>query len=108
MADPRTGDAVRFQCAESFAGRSAVFAGVIADHAVGVYEWAKRADRRLHALNPLARNSVGPAIVEGGNDIALQQIVERLSFHPVRSGVPKEEIAEKDSQRGRLRVSLFA
>src|SRR5271165_4417996 len=80
---PRAGGAVRFQCAESFVGRGVVPAGVIADHAVGVYEWAKRADGRLHALNPLARNAVGPAIVEGGNDIALQQIVERLGFHLV-------------------------
>ena len=81
-ASSRAGGAVRFQSAESLVGRGVVLAGVIADHAVGVYEWAKRADRRLHALNP-GRNAVGPAIVEGGNDIALQQIVERLGFYLV-------------------------
>jgi len=67
-------------CAEAFVGGGIVLARVIADDAVGVYEWAKRADGRLHALSPAAMNRI------------------RTEWHNVRIGAVED--------RGRMLANL--
>src|SRR5215472_7035955 len=47
---------------------------------MGVDKGTDGADRGLHALDPFSWNSIRTSIVEGGDDVPLEQVIQGLRF----------------------------
>ena len=56
---------------------------VLLDHPVGVEVRTQLPDRRLHHRDPGARKPPAVPIVEQGDDLVLEKVVEGLALHPV-------------------------
>src|SRR5208337_2554319 len=77
---PGVGSIVVLQAKMAAVHGEIVSIDILNDHAVHVEFGAEANDGRFHAVEPLARQTVGAAFVEGGNDLAFEEFVESSGF----------------------------